>query len=340
MNVLLFYAGLGKRGGITPDVRHLEAALRQEGMNPAVACRLKGLLRSPRGKETVVNVYGCLPSPRNIGAMLLARIRGQRLVWTPVFHPRRRSTWKGSGFYRVMAIFDRIAPRLALMTHAVSAATEEEARFFRAVGAPRAEVIPLVVRQTHARLKGTARAEARGRLGVGDEPSVLLIAAHSPRRKGMDFASDVLTELRSKEPRATFLVVGGGDLGPLKGRPGVRAVGWCPEELLLDAYRSADLLFVPSRYEQFSRATVEAWACGLPVVLSDGVALASVAQESGAGLVVPFGDVAASAAALANALNDPSWRGRTGDRGLDLVRQRFLRERHLRATLELYRSIA
>jgi glycosyltransferase involved in cell wall biosynthesis len=339
LKVVLFFSGLGKPGGISPDLRHLAAALTEEGINPTVTSRLREVLSAEAGRGTIVNVYGCLPSARNLGAMMLARARGQRLVWTPVFHPRRPATWKGSGLYRVMEVFDRTAPRLARFTHAVSAATEEEAAFFQAMGAPRTAVVPLVVGGTHEPLTGRDRASARRRLGVGDGPVVLLIAAHSPRRKGMDFAAGVLAELRRELVEATFLVVGGGSLGALAGQPGVTATGWCPENLLLDAYRSADLLFVPSRYEQFSRATIEAWACGTPVVLSDGVALAATADRSGAGVVVRFGDIPGAAAALAKALSDPAWRQQAGQRGRSLVEDRFLPADHLRATLGLYRSV-
>ena len=204
VNVVLFFAGLGKKGGISPDVHHLADALGEVGIDPKVTCRFMDLLGSRGGAGTIVNVYGCLPSAKSIGAMLLARARGQRLVWTPVFHPRRCTTWKGSGPYRVMALFDRLAPRLARITHGISAATEEEAAFFSAMGAPRADVIPLVVSETHRRLEGSDRRDARRRFGAGDGPIVLMIAAHSPRRKGMDFARDVLAELHRHFRRSPF----------------------------------------------------------------------------------------------------------------------------------------
>jgi glycosyltransferase involved in cell wall biosynthesis len=338
VKVVLFFTGLGKRGGISPDVHHLAAALTREGIHPKVTGNLIDLLRSKSGRGTIVNVYGCLPSVKTLGAMLLVRAKRQRLVWTPVFHPRRRAIWKGSGPYRIMALFDRVAPRIARITHAVSAATAEEAEFFTAIGAPQVEVIPLVVSETHRRLEGENRTTARRSLGLRDGPVVLLIASHSPRRKGMEFASHVLAELRMKLPRVTFLVVGGGDLGALAAQPGVKAVGWCEDDQLLNAYRSADVLFVPSRYEQFSRATIEAWACELPVVLSDGVALAPVAESSRAGIVVPFEDVSAATVALAEVLTSQEWRLHAGRRGRELVDGCFLRDGHLRATLSLYQA--
>jgi glycosyltransferase involved in cell wall biosynthesis len=339
MRIVLFYAGLGKRGGISPDLWHLADALGEENIPVTVASKFREALISKPGANTVVNVYGCLPSLKNISVMLMARLKGQRLVWTPVFHPRRHSTWKGAGPYRIMALFDKIAPHLARITHGVSAATDEEASYFSDMGAPRSEVIPLVVNEVHHRLEDSHRLDARKRLGVGDEPLILIIAAHSPRRKGMDFASEVLTDLRQELPSVMFLVVGGGDLGALGGQAGVNAVGWCSDDTLLDAYRSADLLFVPSLYEQFSRATIEAWACELPVVLSDGVALAPLAERSGAGKVIAYRDVPTAVKTLVDALCDSGWRLQAGYRGRELVQQRFLRTSHLQATLQLYRSI-
>lgn len=97
---------------------------------------------------------------------------------------------------------------------------------------------------------------------------------------------------------------------------------------------------MPSLYEQFSRATIEAWACELPVVLSDGVALAPIAKQSGSGVVVPFRNVSNTVSVLADVLTDQQWRRRAGQRGRELVEERFLRGSHLQATLDLYRSAA
>lgn len=339
MNIILFYPGLGKRGGITPDVRYLEAELRKHGHQVRSARTLTQLLRGEHGPGTLVNIYGCVPSFRLFLAIISTRARRQRFIWTPVFHPRRQAIWQGAGPYRVMKYFDRAAPRLARIAHGVSAATPAEAEFFRSMGARRVAVVPLVAGDRHARFEGVDRLRARHRLGLGSEPVVLIIAAHSPRRKGLDFAANVLSALRADLPEATYLLVGGGDLGPLAGLPGVRALGWCPDELLQDAYRCADVLFVPSIYEQFSRVTIEAWACELPVVLTDGVALAPMAEQADAGRVVTFGDVAGAAAELRRALTDPDWCRLAGKRGQQLVAEHFLPATHLRATLELYSAL-
>jgi glycosyltransferase involved in cell wall biosynthesis len=155
----------------------------------------------------------------------------------------------------------------------------------------------------------------------------------------MTFAHETLEVLRRRIPRATFLLVGGGDPGRLSDQPGVVVAGWCSDELLQSAYGCADALFVPSLYEQFSRATIEAWSHELPVVLSDGVALAPLARDHKAGLVVPYGDAAAAADALGQVISRPTEAASMGLAGRSLVEERFLLEQHVELTFDLFLSV-
>ncbi len=87
-------------------------------------------------------------------------------------------------------------------------------------------------------------------------------------------------------------------------RPGSK-VQWlgpaAPEELVY-LYNGAAALVLPSLYEGFGLVVVEAMACGVPVVCSDGGALPEIAGE--AALVFPVGDAGALAHALARGLFD------------------------------------
>jgi glycosyltransferase involved in cell wall biosynthesis len=322
MLVVLFYAGLNRPGGITPDLLLLATQLETQKVDVRIAPRLRDMVQSPRGPTTLVNVFGCLPSPRNLSAMALALLRGNTLVWTPVFHPQRRSVWSKSATHLAMRVFDQVAPRLARLTDGVSAATDEEAAFFARMGAPRVAVVPLPVERTGWRLEGTARREARRSLRLGEGPVVLMVAAHSPRRKGMQFAANVLTLLRQSVPDVKLLLIGGGDPGALGQEPGVVNLGWCTAEVRDLAYASSDVLLVPSLYEQFSRATIEAWANELPVVLTEGVALAPLAAQAGAGLVVTYGEDRATAEAITTLLANAERLRDMGRRGKALVATR------------------
>jgi glycosyltransferase involved in cell wall biosynthesis len=67
---------------------------------------------------------------------------------------------------------------------------------------------------------------------------------------------------------------------------------------LLDCYRKARVLAVPSRQEGFSNVALEAMACARPVVCTRNTGIAEVIEGTGAGAVVPPGDADAMADAL------------------------------------------
>src|SRR5207247_9831761 len=64
---------------------------------------------------------------------------------------------------------------------------------------------------------------------------------------------------------------------------GIIFTGWLSGTAKTAAIRSAALVAVPSRQESFSFSAVEALACGVPVLLSADVGLASEIQKVGAG---------------------------------------------------------
>ena len=68
-------------------------------------------------------------------------------------------------------------------------------------------------------------------------------------------------------------------------------------EALVQLYNSADVFFNPSVEETFGLTTVEAMACGVPVVVYDSTASPELVSE-GVGRVVPAGNVDAAYAAI------------------------------------------
>lgn len=72
----------------------------------------------------------------------------------------------------------------------------------------------------------------------------------------------------------------------LKNEERVKWLGWVSEQQKNKLWSSADLLLFPSRDEGFGMPVVEAMACGIPVVTSDGGALSEVAGD--AALITPL----------------------------------------------------
>jgi glycosyltransferase involved in cell wall biosynthesis len=64
--------------------------------------------------------------------------------------------------------------------------------------------------------------------------------------------------------------------------------------------QESDVLVLDSQYEGLSHTLLEAGAMGLPCIASDRGGNPEVIQNGSNGLLVPYGDVAALQAALAN----------------------------------------
>ena len=91
----------------------------------------------------------------------------------------------------------------------------------------------------------------------------------------------------------------------------IRFVGDASHEDINRLYAESAVAVVPSLYEGFGLPAVEAMAAGVPLVSSDGGALAEVVADGG--LLVPAGDSDALAEKLERVLTDPALARALGD---------------------------
>jgi D-inositol-3-phosphate glycosyltransferase len=155
--------------------------------------------------------------------------------------------------------------------------------------------------------------------GTGRRPGPprLLFVGRLQPLKGPDVAIRTLAEVRRTLPDARLRIVGGasgagatgpGELQELAAELGVAdAIDLEPalaQSTLVDRYRDADVLLVPSRSETFGLVALEAQACGIPVVAADVPGLEAVVGAGGT--LVPGHDPADHAAAAMGYLTDPA----------------------------------
>ena len=120
-------------------------------------------------------------------------------------------------------------------------------------------------------------------------------------------------------PEATLVVVGDGEERPrLEGIAGerVRFVGARPRGEVLGLLASADVAVLPSAWENFPHAVVEALAMGTPVVATRVGGVPEIVRDGENGLLVEAGDDDAFTEALARILDDDAFRGSLARRRL------------------------
>jgi glycosyltransferase involved in cell wall biosynthesis len=100
-------------------------------------------------------------------------------------------------------------------------------------------------------------------------------------------------------------------------------LGYAPEKEKQEAFEACDLLAVPSRYDSFGIAYLEAWRCGKPVIGARVGAIPEVIEEGRDGLLVEFGNVDHLVSALDLLLNQPDRCVEMGERGRRKVIERF-----------------
>lgn len=153
----------------------------------------------------------------------------------------------------------------------------------------------------HPRLREEQGRTLRGKAGVGPDTPVILFVGSGYERKGLPTLLRALVQMSRRDIR---LWVVGRDKNELSMRKLAQSLGIDDRVLFLGAqtdvrpfYGAADLFALPTRYDPFPNAAIEALASGLPVVTSHTCGAAELVTPAN-GMVVAAGDEASLAAAL------------------------------------------
>lgn len=164
------------------------------------------------------------------------------------------------------------------------------------------------------------RAEVRGRHGIAASDLLVLFVGMNFEVKGLAAVIAAVAKARGARPDAAIrlLVVGKGDArkyGDLARSLGIGdAVAFAgPQPAGVERYyRAADLFAMPSLFDTFGMAVLEAMAAGLPVIVSANVGAKDLVVEGTNGFVVPAAGDAEPAARAIIAMADGDARARLG----------------------------
>ena len=185
----------------------------------------------------------------------------------------------------------------------------------------------------------------RERFGFGPGERVLFAVGQLIPRKGHALLLEAVARLAGDYPDLRLVIFG---QGPLEGelRQQIAALDLVGVVKLagfradLDDYLGcAELLVHPALTEGLGVAALKAAAAGLPVIAFAAGGLPEAVLDGETGLLVPPGDVAALAAAIAALLDDPARSRQFGERGRQRMQQEFSVEAMVDAHHALYREV-
>jgi glycosyltransferase involved in cell wall biosynthesis len=161
-------------------------------------------------------------------------------------------------------------------------------------------------------------------------------------QKALHILLTATPSLLKEEPDTRVLIVGEGPLRQTlekKARSigvshAVTFAGYHSDPVPL--YRAMDVFVLPSRYEGFGIALIEAMALGVPVIATRIVGVVDVVQDKVTGLLVPFGDSEALSSAILRLFSEPILRQRLRDGAIRFVKSECSRERMAAKMEELY----
>lgn len=156
-----------------------------------------------------------------------------------------------------------------------------------------------------ARRGKTRRAQLRSDFGVVDKEVLVVFVGKLLALKNIPLALEAVEQMRAAGKNVRLLIVGSGPLsGELSMAASCRSLpvsfaGFVNQQQMPEIYAAADVLVLPSTSETWGLVVNEAFACGLPAIVSDRVGCApDMVKEGLTGSVIRANDVAGLAKAI------------------------------------------
>ena len=238
--------------------------------------------------------------------------------------------------------------RGAAAIHYTSRAEQELAE--AALGLQRGVVIPLGVDESLLQPASAENCFLQQQPALQSAPYVLVLCRLHPK-KNLETLIELFLRLTEQPALRHWKLVIAGEgeadyvaqlrqqaVGAINGQR-VLFTGWLQGETKRDALRAASLFALLSHQENFGLSVVEAMACGVPVLISEGVNLADEVTAKGAGWVVPLVKQEIETA-LHAALMKPDERARCGKAAHTLVLQQYTWPKVANELVKLYHKLA
>ena len=163
----------------------------------------------------------------------------------------------------------------------------------------------------------------RRSVGIADDEMVIGFLGRIVMEKGLDVFSDAIHAFATFGLKYRVLVIGDGPARPWfeEQLPEAIFTGQLTGNDLARSLASADVFLNPSMTEAFGNVTLEAMACGLPVIAAEATGATNLVRAGVTGMLVDGTDPDEFAEILAAYARDPSLRQLHGEAGLELAKR-------------------
>jgi glycosyltransferase involved in cell wall biosynthesis len=158
--------------------------------------------------------------------------------------------------------------------------------------------------------------------GIGDDEMVIAFLGRIVMEKGLDVFAEAIHAFAARSLKHRVLVIGEGPARPWfeQQLPDAIFTGEQTGDALARALASSDLLLNPSITEAFGNVTLEAMACGLPVIAAEASGTTNIVRDAVTGTLVDGADAEEFALALEAYALDPDLRRRHGEAALAIAK--------------------
>jgi glycosyltransferase involved in cell wall biosynthesis len=162
----------------------------------------------------------------------------------------------------------------------------------------------------------------RHSLGIEDDQLLIAFLGRVVMEKGLDVFSEAVHALAARGIKHRVLVIGEGPARPWfqEQLPDAIFTGQLTGDELARALASSDLLLNPSITEAFGNVTLEAMACGMPVIAAEATGATNLVRNSVTGTLVDGTEPEEFADALEAYALDPDLRRRHGEAALAIAK--------------------
>ena len=148
------------------------------------------------------------------------------------------------------------------------------------------------------RFQNLSREEARNKLQIKADDKIIIFVGSLRPVKGVKYLIKAMKIVRQKEPNARLILIGNGeekqDLVKLTGDLNlgnlITFVGKIPNEKVPEYMAASNVFVLPSLSEGFPLVSLEAMACGLPIVVSRVCGLPEIVEDGKNGFLVESGN--------------------------------------------------